>query len=1578
MEALFSDYEEARKSGLFDAEHYLATYPDVAERNIDPLVHYLEEGAREGRNPRADFDSAFYLEQCTLRGEPPGNPLLHYIRIGAARGFKTRRDAFGVAGADRERPAGKGARAADLPGNPAGKQPILVAIESLGVVGAPDGASRLSLSGWALAAGRIAEITASIDGAVVGTATYGVARPDIAKLYPDRDGAGHCGFILAFDLPSLKSGAIDPVLTVRTADGEIGHRPLRVEIPPQEVDVGIADPLDPAGSLPEKPGPLPMQLYIDDVTVDPTGILRLQGWVVCLVQIESVDALIDGAVIGKTEFGRVRPDVEKALPDYPNARFSGFRLVVDASFYGAGWKTITVRAVARTGISGEATAPVRIPELAIASTTHPETGLSHHCDEIALTTAGRIALKGWAVSASPVAAILVLLDGEQIGEAELGLERPDIGNLYPAFAHARRPGFAFETQSGKVIAGEHEITLRICLADGQTHDERIPLVASETRHARGTEMAGDADRKLHLDSPRLIAGSVETPVRGNLEISGWALARAGVAAIEIAIDGTQFALADYGLRRLDLRAAFPDWDDALCSGYSASLPHRVLPKGSHAVSVALRDKTGRTASIEFRMEVEDLSDAQGPWSLRRKMAQAEIDLVTHILEQCRRQPLFVVVLPVAEDDASLRRARATLASLYRQAYPNWRLAIAPQAAGARPRLVRDRLLARLGATADRADVLDELSPDIVARMASEASLAPGEVFLTVLSPGDVLGVDAFLEMALATAMHAGADFFYSDERRRNPASGAVEAFFKPQWSPDLLASTNYVGRLWCARADLIQAVAPPAETLLGHGEYDLILRCTEAATAIRHIPAVLCERAEEGIDDPEQSPAQSPAQSPDQSEAALARMLARANIAGDIRPGAVPGTYRVKRALATRGLVSIIIPTCAAQGLIETCIETLRRLTAYRNYEIICVENIASKDRKWRGWLRRNADRVISAKIAYNWSRFNHLATPHAKGEYLLFLNDDIEVIDPDWLDALIEQAQRPEIGVVGPRLLYPDRRVQHAGMFLAAIGQARHAFRYAAEDDPGYFGLALTQRNVIAVTGACLLTRRDTFDALGGFDETQSIVNNDLDYCLRSRQKGWLTVYTPHATLVHHEAVSRIALDDEYDVAAFDSKWRDLFLAGDPYFNPHLSKNQDDFAIDHEPTQLLVTGRPTMRRTEVGKILVVKLDHIGDCIISFPAVRRLKQHFPDARITVLTSHASRPVWSLEASVDETIEFDFFHARSGLGELERSDEDWDELRQRLSGGQFDLAVDLRKHTETRPVLQHTGARCLAGFDFRNQFPWLDIALEWTGDQIYARKHQHNGDDLVNLVDAISASCESDRTVIVARPAATPTLAALTHGKSSGPLICVHPTVGNDARQWPIEYFAAVIDRLVEADGARIVLIGAPGDEEAAAAILDRVRQPKAVTSLVGKLPLAELPALLVGVSLFLGNNSGPKHIAAGLGVPTVGIHSGTEDVREWGPVGPSAIAVAREVVCAPCYLAHAADCRRGLACLRELEPARVYDACKRLLLAAPEQPALRPGSGDAPAAARPARPGLRRSGRPNGAAIKPPFAKASL
>lgn len=1520
MDALFSDYEAIRKSGLFDPEYYLATYPDVAERNLDPLVHYLEEGAQQGRNPNPAFDGEFYLEQCRQRGEQPNNPLLHYLRVGAARGFKTRRDETD----GRPRAA---TRSRERSRDKADRSPILLAIESLGVLGGPDGSSRLSVSGWALAEAPIAEITATLNGKLVGTAHYGFARPDVAGLYPNRDGAAHSGFILAVDLPTRQRGALEPLLTVRTTEDEIGQRRLPVEIPPQEVDIGVADPLDPAGGAAPHAGKPAMQLHIDSATVDRSGILRVEGWVLCLVQLEAVEAFIDDARIGEAEFGRVRADIETAHPVYPNSRFSGFTLAADIGSSGAGRKTVLIRATARAGISGEATARVEIPRRTAPSALH-KPGFECHWDEIALTPAGRLVVKGWAVAAAPTASIVVLLDGEEIGPAEIALERADVGNRFPALAHARRSGFALDMRVDKPIVGKRLVTIRVCLTTGQIHQQEFPVAASGGGLSSIWQIAGDADRMLQLDTPQAIDGVVEMPVRGNLEISGWALARAGVAAIEIALDGVPTALASCGLRRLDIRSAFPEWSGALTSGFSTLLPHRILPAGPHTVSVTLRDKAGRTAGLEFRIEVEEPPETAGPWSLRRRIVPAEADLARRILERRDWHPTFMAMLPVQDDRESLRRARTTIASLCAQAYPDWRLLIVPQGRSSKSGAA---LLAEMAEAGEQSEVLREVTPATLRGLAARIGIPAAEMFFTVLTPGDQLGCDAFLEMALASAVHRGADFLYSDERRMNPASGVVEAFFKPQWSPDLMLSTNYVGRLWCARADLLGSVAPATEPLLGYGEYDLVLRCTERAAAVRHVPAVLCERAPEA------------AEHSREAKAALQRMLARRDIAGEIGDGPVPGSYHVKRRLTRPGLVSIIIPTCAAQGMIETCIGSLRRLTGYRDYEIVCIENIAPKDRKWRAWLRRNADRVISTKEAFNWSRFNNLAAAEAKGEYLLFLNDDVEIIAPDWLDNLLEHAQRPEIGVVGPRLLYPDRRVQHAGMFLAAMGQARHAFRYAAEDSPGYFGLALTERNVIAVTGACLLTRRDTFDALGGFDEAQAIINNDIDYCLRAWQSGLLNLYTPHATLIHHEAASRAALDDVYDAAAFDRKWRNLFLAGDPFFHPHLSKNHDEVTVEHEPTELFVSGRPSLRRADIRNILVLKLDHIGDCIIAFPAVRRLKQHFPEARITVLTAQGSLPLWELEPSVDRTIAFDFFHARSALGELDRSDEDWRELRERLSPERFDLAIDLRKHIETRPVLQHTGARYLAGFDFRNQFPWLDFSLEWSGDQIYARKRQHNGDDLVNLVDAVAAACEADAAVIAAPPSGA-SLAAMLRGDdpAAGPLVCVHPTAGNDMKQWPVEYFAAVIDRLVADDRARIVLIGAPGEEAVAAALLDQLRQREAVTSLVGKVTLTDLPSLIAGMALFLGNDSGPKHIAAALGVPTVGVHAGTVDVREWGPVGPAAISVARSVVCSPCYLSKVEDCRRGLVCLRQLQPGQVYAACKRLLLlAAPAQPAPR-------------------------------------
>jgi len=631
-------------------------------------------------------------------------------------------------------------------------------------------------------------------------------------------------------------------------------------------------------------------------------------------------------------------------------------------------------------------------------------------------------------------------------------------------------------------------------------------------------------------------------------------------------------------------------------------------------------------------------------------------------------------------------------------------------------------------------------------------------------------------------------------------------------------------------------------------------------------------------------------------------------------------------------MVSIIIPTCAARGLIKACLDSLKAKTAYRNYEIICIENITAEKSDWKRWLRENANDVIETAEPFNWSRYNNLCAERARGEFLLFLKDDIEVIEPNWLDTLLQHAERREVGAVGPQLLYADGSVQHAGMGLVAVGKARHVFRHARADDPGYYGLALTERNVIGVTGACLLTRREVFAAVGRFDEAHTIVNNDLDYCLKTWSAGYLNIYTPHAQLIHHELASRSELGDDYDSSAFVGEWRDVFLKGDPYLNPNLSRHVDDLSPEREPIKVVYAGHPILGREAVQRVLVVKLDHIGDCITALPALRRLKEIFPKARFYVLANRATKSIWAAEAAVDEVLEFDFFHARSGLGKKDLASQDLLDLRRRLEPQRFDLAVDLRKSPDTRHVLQYTGARFLAGYDYQGQYRWLDIALEWEGDTRYVPKHQNVADDILNLVEAIGTSCRSQRSVFRADPKFKHTLSAADHNQIfCKRVVCIHPASGSEMRQWPPEQFAELIDLIVANHDVHAIIVGGPDEMEIAQKVLEGVRQRSAVHCLVGKFKLAELPTVISQCALFIGNNSGPKHIAAALGVPTIGVHSGVIDSSEWGPLGDNAVAIRRNMSCSPCYLEKSNDCPKALACIRDLGAGHVYRLATRLL-----------------------------------------------
>jgi ADP-heptose:LPS heptosyltransferase len=772
-----------------------------------------------------------------------------------------------------------------------------------------------------------------------------------------------------------------------------------------------------------------------------------------------------------------------------------------------------------------------------------------------------------------------------------------------------------------------------------------------------------------------------------------------------------------------------------------------------------------------------------------------------------------------------------------------------------------------------------------------------------------------MEFAIETGMQRDAELLYCDERRLNPTTGTLETYLKPQWSPDLLESTNYIGRLWCARADLLRRVGATTADLFRHGAYDLVLRCTEIAKAVGRIPKVLCDR---------------PTGSPDAAAsetAALARALIRRGVRGEVLPGTFPGTYRVHRQLVGRPLVSIIVVTRVAGDVVKTYLKRLRERTAYRNFEIVCAAGTPLGHDIGRGGLHDHADQVLTNSSPFNAAASNNRAAAAARGELLLFLDASTEITDPGWLEVLMVEAQRPEIGAAGGLIVDPEGRVQHAGIFLTA-GQARCALRGVPAETAGYFGMAQMRRNVIAVTGACLITRRETFSSLGGFDVAPSAPDIGLDYCLRVHERGMFSVICPQARVIQH--AHEIPGQPEPDETAdFEARWHSVLARGDPYFHPGFLRSGVSYVPDPEPIRTLCARSPNASRADIRNVLVIKLDHIGDCILALPAVRRLARHFPQARLTVLAARTTAPIWSMVSEIAEIIEFDFFNPRSGLGLVEGSASEIDRLRAQLKSRRFDLAVDLRKHPETRHLLLESGARWLAGFDYQGRFPWLNIALEWEGDTRGAVKRRHVGDDLVGLVDTIAASAECRDVVPFAIGAARrPTRWRRLFER---PVVCIHPGAGSPLRHWPVEHFAALIDRFVEMGTVNVALIGIADEQDLEQALLRRVRQQRSIYSMFGKLQLGELPNFLERCALFVGNNSGPQHLTATLGIPTVGIYSGVVDATEWAPVGPAAIAIRRDVSCAPCYLTRPEECHRAIACLTELAPEDVYAACCRLL-----------------------------------------------
>jgi ADP-heptose:LPS heptosyltransferase/GT2 family glycosyltransferase len=1097
---------------------------------------------------------------------------------------------------------------------------------------------------------------------------------------------------------------------------------------------------------------------------------------------------------------------------------------------------------------------------------------------------------GWVIAPSDVTEISVHAGGALLTQARFGLPRPDVARRFPHYRKVDHCGFAFSAgiPASPEAPDNLSLTILVRTAGGEVGRKAVRLrppaqaaAAVEAAASRGVDAAA---------SPVIVA--VQTPQADAapllpyqaLAVSGWAVARGGLARVDLFLDDTALGAAHTGIRRTDIAAAFADYPASLMSGWTLVIPPQHVTPGAHRLRVVAVSARGDTAEQILALSVDPALPAH--LGLRQGMPPGEAAFGLRLLERQPTQPHFTVFILSGSEDAALQ---ATQESLNLQIY----------------RRVTQTILS----PTDAADLPDDGFPE------------PGagrEKFVIRLRAGDRLGCDALLELAICGIMYPDAGLIYADELRADPRAGALQPLAKPDFSPELLLGTNIIGRAWCARLDVVRKAGFSLAALAAAADYDVVLRLAEAAENIAHAPKLLLQSG-------------SSQDTPTAEEAALAAAMARRRMAAFVMPGPVPRTWRTRRrhaAIATSSVrVSIIMPTCGAHDLVKRAIASIRETAAAPPVEIVLIDHTPAKAKTLRTWLRKRVEKLLPAEGSFNWSRFCNEGARAASGDVLLFLNDDVEATTEFWLEPMLEQALRPEVGVVGAKLLYPDGRIQHAGMFLAD-NHARHAFRYSDGEDPGPFGLAAVTREVAAVTGACLMVRRDVFDRLGGFDEAHGVINNDVDFCLRARRAGLSVIYTPHASLLHHELASRAAAADDFDSGRFLQAFGREFAAGDPYRTRQAVPRSDHFAYEPEPAAIIHAGRAVMPKHEVRKIIAVTLGGAEDFLDARLALNHLKTQFPQAALTLLAPPAVEPLASLETSVDAFEPFAFFntHGLPGAGDSERA-----ALQTRLAAQHYDLAIDLHVQPETRIVLRHTGARILAGFDHAGRFGWLNVALEWEGNRPLQAKRAPAAERLLQLAAAAAAAFAQPPPLRPVTPEAAE--AALRHLPPAfrSRFVCVQPGAGRGWRRWPASSFASLIELLLQDQDTAIVLIGEAGDEAAADRLLALMQPGTQVVSLAGRLDAAETAALLQRCTLLVGNDSAPLHIAAGLGVPTVAVQGGMIDAHEAGPVGAAALSVQRQMRCGPCYIGFADECPRALACLTGLLPRDVFDICRRAL-----------------------------------------------
>lgn len=533
-------------------------------------------------------------------------------------------------------------------------------------------------------------------------------------------------------------------------------------------------------------------------------------------------------------------------------------------------------------------------------------------------------------------------------------------------------------------------------------------------------------------------------------------------------------------------------------------------------------------------------------------------------QRWKRKPLISIVVPVYNTPQTF--LRQMIESVQKQSYSEWELCIG----NASPDNQELKKVIEEYKNDPRIQEVEIPENKGISQNTNRAmEIATGE-WIGLLDHDDLLAPNALYEIAKAVCECPDAEVIYTDEDKvTTDLKEHFQPHLKPDFNVDLLRSNNYICHFFVASRDLIERVGGFRPEFNGAQDYDLILRCTEQAKQIVHIPKILYHwRVHKA------STADNPASKMyafDAGKRAIEEHLRRCNTKGIVEHTKDLGFYRVKYEVCGEPLVSIIIPNKDQVASLKKCLDSIREKTSYQNYEIIIVENNSEEPETFAFYKKIAGDKIkiVTWEGEFNYSAINNFGVRHARGDYLLLLNNDVEIISEDWMKEMLSHCQRKEVGIVGAKLYYPDNTIQHAGIIIGIGGVAGSIFTGLPRAFSGYLHKASIQLDLSAVTAACMLVKRSVFEQVGGLEEKLKVAFNDVDFCLRVREKGYLVVYDPYAELYHYESRTRGAEDTKEKVRRFQteieymrSHWIDLLKQGDPYYNCNLSLTKWDYSL--------------------------------------------------------------------------------------------------------------------------------------------------------------------------------------------------------------------------------------------------------------------------------------------------------------------------------------------------------------------------------------------------------------------------------